>query len=83
VKGSGWPFQVVVPVPFFSKFSVHVPAADAGVVIVVLYLPVIVAVAVAETTKASTGRIDITIANRFIPLHLVMLLLMPFPFDPS
>ena len=81
VRGVSWPFQMMVPVPFFLKFSVYVPAADAGVVIVVVYLPVIVAVAVAGVTNASTGRSDITIANRFVRLHQVMLLLMPSPFD--
>ena len=81
MRAVSWPFQTTVPVPFFLKFSVYVPAADAGVVIVVVYLPVIVGVAVAAVTDASTGRIEIRIVCRFVRLHQVMLLLMPSPFD--
>jgi hypothetical protein len=41
----GCPFTTVLPMPFFRKYSVYVPAADAGVVIVVSYAPEMVVVA--------------------------------------
>ena len=70
VSGVSWPFTVMAPVPFFLKFSVYVPATDAGVKIVVPYLPVIVVAAVVAVphavANASTGRIETTIANRLI-----------------
>ena len=78
----GCPFTSTVPVPFFLKFSVYVPATDAGVVIVVPYAPAIVLVAVLPLPHPARTMTDNATAGAtviFIPVLLVgrLPLIMP------
>ena len=76
----GCPFNATLPMPFFRKYSVYVPAADSGVVIVVPYAPEIVVVAAPPLPHPARSMTDNATAGAsviFVPVLIVSVCRQP------